>query len=93
MTERRYEREEFGYELPKDISAEDERAVILALERYFSDPDGKPDPWRLSGRAAATRQQTWEARRLLPGSSWQWVQRLPLAHRHQPNLHGRGDAR
>jgi hypothetical protein len=93
LPEPHYQREDVAYELPQDLTTEEERAIFLALERYFTDPDGKPDPWRLSGRAVATRQQTWEARRLLPGSSWQWVKRLPLAQRSQPNLHGRGDAR
>ena len=81
------------YELPKGLTPEEERAATQALERYFSDPDGRPDPWALAGRAANTRQGQWQARRLLPGSSWQWVNRLPIAHRNQPNLHGRGDAR
>jgi hypothetical protein len=82
-----------SYRLPEGLPPDEERAVILALERYFTDPDGKPDSWALAGRAANTRQGLWQARRLLPGSSWQWVKRLPLAARSHPNFHGRGDAR
>ena len=40
-----------SYRLPEDLTPEEERAVILALERYFKDPDGKPDSWALAGRA------------------------------------------
>ena len=81
------------YLLPEGISPEEKRAVIQALERYFADPDRKPDPWTLSGRAANTRQDIWQARGVLPGSSWQWVERLPLARQGQVNGEGRGDTK
>ena len=81
------------YLLPEGISPEEKQAVVQALERYFADPDRKPDPWTLAGRAANARQGVRQARGVLPGSSWQWVERLPLAGRSQTSREGRGDTR
>ena len=41
-------------ELPDDLSPEEERAILMALERYFVAESPKPAPWVLQGRIDAT---------------------------------------
>jgi len=80
------------YELPDDLSPEEEKAVIAALERYFDQTDPTPDAWKMAGRAADARQGPLQMRKII-ASSWHSLNRLPIAQRNTPNLHGRGDAK
>ncbi|MGH2556700.1 MAG: hypothetical protein ACRDHO_13410 [Actinomycetota bacterium] len=43
------------YQLPPGLSAEEERAIIAALDEYFGAGAVRPDPWALAGRAEALR--------------------------------------
>ena len=51
------------FELPDDLEPEDERAVLMALERYFSAENPKPAPWVLQGRIDATGFGALQVRR------------------------------
>src|SRR3546814_4187146 len=44
-------------------SREEERAIVLALERYFLQESPHPDPWVLAGRLEATGYGSLQARR------------------------------
>jgi hypothetical protein len=41
------------FELPQDLSPDEERAIIRALERYFAQESPHPHPWVLAGRIDA----------------------------------------
>ena len=41
------------YELPPRITAEEERAIVAALDQYFGTSTVRPSPWALAGRAIA----------------------------------------
>ncbi|HXF37345.1 MAG TPA: hypothetical protein VNO17_09220 [Actinomycetota bacterium] len=79
-------------ELPEGLSPEEERAILLALERYFREDVPKPDPWVLEGRLQACGQGAVQARRLMR-RPWAAPARLPFARRGTPSTNGRGDAR
>ena len=81
------------YRLPEDLSPEEERIVVAALERYFERTDPTPDAWKMAGRAANTRQGALQMRKLISATSWHSLNRLPIAQQNTPNLHGRGDAK
>lgn len=80
------------YELPEGLTPEEERAIIVALERYVAQSTEQPDPWATAGRIENTRQGTLQMRAAL-SSAWESVTRLPYARRETPPYHGRGDAR
>ena len=40
--------------LPEGLSPEEDRAILMALERYFVAESPKPSPWVLQGRIDAT---------------------------------------
>ena len=80
------------YDLPPDLTPEEEKTLIAALERYFTDTEDRPDAWSLSARLDNMRLGILQVRHQVP-NPWQRVARLPYAHRGTPNLHGRGDAR
>ncbi len=79
------------FELPDDLEPADERAVLMALERYFSAENPKPPPWVLQGRIDATGFGALQIRRFAR-EPWhgQWV---GFARRGVPPMHGRGDVR
>jgi hypothetical protein len=80
------------YELPPGLSPQEERAVIVALERAFRVPQGRPSPWVLAGRAEALRTGALQVRRDV-GRPWTFRGNVPFARRGTPPLAGRGDAR
>jgi hypothetical protein len=80
------------FELPGDLTAEQERAIIRALERYFARESPHPDPWVLAGRVEATGLGALQARRYTE-RPWGVATYAPFARRGVPPLHGRGDAR
>jgi hypothetical protein len=77
------------FELPGDVSPEDERAVLAALERYLAERDPRPSPWALAGRMEACREGTLQARRKLRRT---WASTAPFARYGTEPISGRGDA-
>jgi hypothetical protein len=51
------------FELPGGLTLEEERAILMALERYFLQESPKPMPWVLQGRIDATGVGALQARR------------------------------
>jgi hypothetical protein len=78
------------FELPEDLSPDQERAVIRALERYFARESPHPDQWVLAGRIAASGLGSLQARHYTD-SPWGVGTYAPFARRGVPPMHGRGD--
>jgi hypothetical protein len=78
------------FELPADLTAEEERAIIRALERYFAQESPHPDPWVLSGRVVATGFGALQARHHTD-DPWGLRAWAPFARRGVPPQAGRGD--
>lgn len=79
------------YELPSDLSPEEERAAIAALERALAAGTQTPSPWALAGRAEALRLGALQVRHQTNG--WTFRGHVPFARRGTSPLVGRGDAR
>jgi cytochrome c-type biogenesis protein CcmH/NrfG len=79
------------FELPENLSPEEERALIQALERYFEEQDTRPDPWAMAGRLEATREGTFQARRALR-NPWRTAGRGAFARPGTQPISGRGDS-
>src|SRR3989442_5666524 len=62
------------FDLPEGLTPEEERAALMALERYFVEDDPKPAPWVLQGRIEATGYGALQVRRFAR-EPWhgQWV--------------------
>ncbi len=80
------------YEVPPDLTPEEERAVIAALERTLASVRDRPAPWVLAGRAEALRMGGLQVRRDAE-RPWTFRGHVPFARRGTPPLHGRGDAK
>jgi hypothetical protein len=80
------------YELPPDLSPEEERAVIAALERALGTRQDRPSPWVLAGRAEALRHGAVQVRHDVEGP-WGFRARIPFAKPGTPPFRGRGDAK
>jgi hypothetical protein len=80
------------YELPPDLSPEDERLVVAALEEALRASRPGVSPWTLAGRAEALRLGALQIRRDTE-ASWTFRGHVPFARRGTPPLGGRGDAR
>jgi hypothetical protein len=80
------------YELPPDLTPEEEQAVIAALERALGVPTDRPSPWALAGRAEALRHGAVQVRRDVD-VPWTFRGRVPFARPGTPPLRGRGDAK
>jgi hypothetical protein len=78
------------FELPDDLTPEEERAVIRALERYFAQESPHPHPWVLSGRIEAAGLGALQARHYTH-APWGVGTYAPYARRGVPSVHGRGD--
>jgi hypothetical protein len=78
-------------EIPQDLTPDEERAVVMALERYFVEENPRPAPWVLQGRIEATGLGALQVRRFAR-EPWhgQWVE---FARKGVPPMHGRGDVR
>ena len=79
------------YELPEGLSAQDERAIIAALERHFETSDPRPAAWTLAGRMEACREGTLQARRSVR-APWRVGGTGPFARYGTEPILGRGDA-
>ncbi len=80
------------YELPEDLSPEEERAVIAALEQMLSRAGPTVRPWALAGRIEALGLGRLQARRHT-AAPWRFGIDLPFSRRGMTPLIGRGDAR
>lgn len=78
-----------GYEIPENLSPEEERAIIVALERYLDERDARPSPWALAGRIEAAREGTLQSRRSMRRP---WLSPFPFAHYGTEPIRGRGDS-
>ena len=85
------EREGRRFEISEGLTPEEERAVLMALERYFVEENPKPAPGVLQGRIEATGFGALQVRRFAR-EPWhgQWVE---FARKGVPPMHGRGDVR
>jgi hypothetical protein len=79
------------FELPDGLTPEEERAILMALERYFIAESPRPAPWVLQGRIDATGLGTLQARRYAR-EPWHG-QQAPFARKGVPTVHGRSDVR
>jgi hypothetical protein len=79
------------YELPDDLSPEEERAAIAALERTLEAGSRKPSPWALAGRADALRLGALHVRH--QASGWTFKGYVPFTRRGTSSVIGRGDSR
>jgi len=79
------------FEVPSGLTREEERAILLALERYFLKESPHPDPWVLAGRIEATGFGVLQVRRHMD-AAWGVPARAPFVRPGVPSLHGRGDA-
>jgi hypothetical protein len=79
------------FELPDGLAPEEERAILMALERYFVEESPKPNPWVLQGRIDATGVGALQVRKYAR-EPWQGPN-APFARKGVPTLHGRADMR
>ncbi len=79
------------FDLPPDLTPEEERAILMALERFFLAESPKPAPWVLQGRIDATGQGVLQVRRYAR-EPWHG-QSAPHARKGVPPVHGRSDVR
>jgi hypothetical protein len=80
------------FDLPPDLTPEEERAIIAALERYFGIEVERPSPWALSGRAEALRLGALQVRHQ-SDVPWRHVMELPFTRRAIEPRAGRMDSR
>jgi hypothetical protein len=80
------------FELPDDLTPEEERAVIRALERYFAQESPHPHRWVLAGRIDAAGLFALQARHYTD-VPWGVGTYAPYARRGVPSVQGRGDVR
>lgn len=79
------------YDLPPGLSAEEERAIVSALDEYFGLGAVRLDPWALAGRAEALRLGALQIRHQAPrpwGGAWP----VGFTRRGTQPQNGRGDA-
>ena len=79
------------FEVPHGLTREEERAVLLALERYFLQESPHPDTWVLAGRLEATGYGALQARRYA-SAAWGMAAYTRFVRPGVPPLCGRGDA-
>ncbi len=79
------------FEIPESLTPAEERALLMALERYFVQENPKPLPWVLQGRIEATGLGGLQVRRYAR-EPWHG-QRAPFTRPGVASLHGRGDVR
>ena len=79
------------FELPEDLTPEEERAILMALERYFVAESPKRSPWVLQGRIDATGLGGLQTRRYAH-EPWHG-QHAPFARKGVAPVNGRSDVR
>ncbi len=79
-------------DFPPDLPADEETAIIAALEEYFRAVDVRPSPWALAGRADALRLGAIQMRHQSRGS-WNDAGRGLFAHKGTEDRMGRSDSK
>ena len=79
------------FELPEELSVDEERAIIAVLERYFLQENPHPHPWVLAGRLYATGYGALQARRYVD-HPWGTASRHPFVRPGVAPMLGRGDS-
>jgi hypothetical protein len=85
------EERERRLELPEGLTPEEERAILMALERYFMAESPKPTPWVLQGRIDATGLGGLQVRRYAR-EAWHG-QQAGFARKGVAPVNGRSDVR
>jgi hypothetical protein len=80
------------YQLPPGLSAEEERAIVAALDEYFGAGAVRLDPWALAGRAQALGLGALQVRHRSV-RPWGWSGTTLFTRRGTEPASGRGDAR
>jgi hypothetical protein len=80
------------YDLPANLSPDEERAVIAALERLLDPSRDRPSPWTSAGRSEALRLGGLQVRGH-GQDTWRLRGRTPFTRGAPPTLAGRGDAK
>ena len=80
------------FELPSGLSADDESALLAALEQYFAEEERSRSAWAIAGFADSMAMGALQTRHRLPGA-WQRAFRDGFARRGTPPLMGRGDSK
>jgi hypothetical protein len=78
------------FDLPEGLTPEEERAILMGLERYFSQESPKPRPWVLQGRIESMGVGQLQARKF---ARQPWLVRATFARRGTASMNGRGDVR
>ena len=76
-------------DLPDGLTPVEERAILMALERYFVAENPRPSPWVLQGRIDATGLGALQTRRYAR-EPWHG-QHAPFARRGVATVVGRSD--
>jgi hypothetical protein len=79
------------FELPPGLAPEEERAILMALERYFIQESPKPNPWVLQGRIDAMGMGALQVRKYAI-EPWHGPN-AAFARKGVPPTAGRGDVR
>jgi hypothetical protein len=79
------------YQRPPGLSAEEERAIVAALDGYFGAGTVRPDPWTLAGRAEALGLGALQVRHQSV-RAWGGEGSLSYTRRGTEPVSGRGDA-
>jgi hypothetical protein len=79
-------------DMPPDLPADEEKAIIAALEEYFRAVDVRPSAWALAGRADALRLGAIQIRHESRGP-WNEAGRGRFAHKGTEDRMGRADSK
>jgi len=80
-----------SFGIPQDLTPEEERAILSALERHLLGEAPPPEAWAMAGRLEATGQGALQARRAMR-APWRAPTRAAFARWGAIPFHGRGDA-
>ncbi len=80
------------FELPQDLSPEQERAVISALEAYLASASVRPTPWALAGRTEGLGLGALQIR-YQSTKPWNETRLNPYSRRGSDPRMGRGDSK
>jgi hypothetical protein len=79
-------------EVPPNLTPDEERAVLAALERYVGQTSVRPSPWALAGRVENLGLGALQGRHQSPGA-WRDAGRDGFTRRGADTRMGRGDSK